>query len=242
MKGAIKIIHSDEDIIVLNKPPQWLTIPDRYAPERANLIKYLEKDFGKVFIVHRLDKDTSGVICFARNEAAHRSISMQFQNRETDKFYHAIVLGTPSDAEGRIEKSLAPHPGQPTLMTLNKKGKQSLTLFKTMESFGDYSLIQANIKTGRMHQIRVHFKSIGHPLAVDPKYGGKEAFFVSAIKGKKYRKGKDEVEKPLTTRLTLHAYELSFDHPSSGERVSYVAEYPKDFRAVLAQLRKWRGR
>lgn len=240
MKEKIAILHQDEDLVILNKPPHILTIPDRYAPERLNLVSFLEKKFGKIFIVHRLDKDTSGVICFARHEQAHKELSQQFQNRSTEKIYHAIVLGSPSEESGEIDLALAQHPAKPTKMILSRKGKASLTQYKVLEDFGDYSLIEANIKTGRMHQIRIHFQSIGHSLAIDPTYGGKEAFFVSELKGRKYRLTKDTIERPLANRLTLHAHQLSIDHPSSKARMTFTAAYPKDFRAVLAQLRKWR--
>ncbi|MFQ5448233.1 MAG: pseudouridine synthase, partial [Saprospiraceae bacterium] len=119
------------------------------------------------------------------------------------------------------------------------RGKSSLTNYKVMERFQNYTLVEANIKTGRTHQIRVHFQSAGYPLAVDSLYGGKKAFYLSSVKQRKYHLGKNQEERPLMSRSTLHAARLTFEHPRTAERLTFEAALPRDFAAVLKQLRKW---
>lgn len=240
MKNRPSIIFEDDDIIVLNKPAHYLTIPDRFVAERPNLTSYLKKRFDEVFIVHRLDKETSGVILFAKNAEAHRNLSMQFEARTIDKIYLALVEGSVHKEEGEINQPIANNMRDKGRMIIAKRGKPSLTLFKVIERFKNYTLVEANIKTGRTHQVRVHFEIIGYPLAVDSLYGRKDAFLLSEVKMKKYRRSKDEFEeKPLMSRTTLHAAKITFQHPIKNETMTFEAELPKDFRAVLNQLRKW---
>ena len=236
-----EILFEDEHIIVADKPAGMLSIPDRNG-NKDNMVTALERQFGKVFIVHRLDRETSGVICFARNEAAHRHLSIQFERHTTDKFYLALLDGVLHHDEGEIDKPIGEHPVIPGKMAITHPGKPSLTFYRALERFKRYTLAEALIKTGRTHQIRVHFQSIGYPLAVDALYGRRAAFYLSEIKGKAYKSGKyTEEERPLMDRTSLHAYRLRVDHPVSGERMEFRAEVPKDFAAVLNQLRKWGG-
>ncbi len=238
-KVKTTIIHEDDDVIIVNKPSGVLTIPDRFVLDRPNLVKDLKRSREELFVVHRLDRETSGVICFAKNEMAHKHLSKQFQERTVDKYYLALVEGTPYQEEGSIDKPIAESTVTRGKMIIHDRGKQSLTLYKVLESFKHYSLVSANIKTGRTHQVRIHFASIGHPLASDSLYGRKDKIFLSEIKTKKYNSGKYVEEKPMIDRTTLHAYQLSFDHPTTGERLFFEAEPPKDLRALLNQLRKW---
>ena len=239
MKKKIEIIYQDDELLIINKPAHFLSIPDRYKPDLPNAKAYLQHRVGEVYTVHRIDKETSGIMIFARNESSHKHLCRQFEERKVNKLYWALTMGQVQPATGEINKPIASHPGKPGKMIIARKGKQSLTTYRTLEAFRHYSLIEANIKTGRTHQIRVHFESIGHPLAVDPMYGGSEGFYLSELKGKKYRRGKsDKEERPLMGRVSLHAYSISFKHPTSGEKMHYEAELPKDFRAVLSQLRK----
>ncbi len=240
MKNRPSIIFEDNDIIVLNKPAHYLTIPDRFVAERPNLTSFLKDRLDEVFIVHRLDKETSGVILFAKNAEAHRNLSMQFEARTVDKIYLALVEGSVHKEEGEINQPIANNMRDKGRMIIAKRGKPSLTLFKVIERFKNYTLVEANIKTGRTHQVRVHFEIIGYPLAVDSLYGRKDAFLLSEVKMKKYRRGKDAFEeKPLMSRTTLHAAKVTFRHPTTNESMTFEAELPKDFRAVLNQLRKW---
>lgn len=234
-----ELIYEDEQIVVVSKPAGLLTIPDR-AGNKDNLVTALERQYGKIFIVHRLDRETSGILCFARNEAAHRHLSMQFEHHTSDKFYYALVDGILHHDEGEIDKPIGEHPGIAGKMAILHTGKPSLTFYRATERFKHFTLAEALLKTGRTHQIRLHFQSIGYPLAVDAVYGRRSALFLSEIKGKAYRSGKhSDDERPMMERTSLHAYRLRIDHPTTGERLEFKAELPKDFAAVLSQLRKW---
>jgi 23S rRNA pseudouridine955/2504/2580 synthase/23S rRNA pseudouridine1911/1915/1917 synthase len=236
----LTIFYEDEHLLVVDKPSGLLTIPDRFG-NKESLQAELEKRYGKVFVVHRLDRETSGILCFARNEAAHRHLSMQFEHHTTDKFYHALVDGVLHHEEGEINKPIGEHPTIPGKMVVASWGKPSLTFYRALEHFAHFTLVETLIKTGRTHQIRVHLKHIGYPLAVDAVYGRREAFFLSEVKGKKYKSGKftEEEEKPLMARSSLHSSRLRLDHPVTEERLEFRSELPKDFGAVLNQLRKW---
>ncbi len=233
------LLFQDDQMLVAVKPAGLLTIPDRFG-NKDNLQSALERDFGKVFVVHRLDRETSGVLCFARTEAAHRHLSMQFEHHTVDKFYLVLVDGVVHQEEGEINKPIGPHPVIPGKMTVSRQGKPSLTFFRVLEHFKQFTLLEALLKTGRTHQVRVHFQSIGYSLAVDAVYGRRPAFFLSEIKGKTYRTGKFSAEeRPLMERTSLHAFRLRLNHPVTDERLEFKAELPKDFDAVLKQLRKW---
>ncbi len=233
------ILHEDEQMLIVNKPPGLLTIPDRTGGKES-LLGLLEHRFGKVFVVHRLDRETSGVLCFARSGEAHRHLSMQFEHHTSDKFYLALVDGVLHHDEGEIDKPIGEHPTIPGKMTVANSGRPSLTFYRVAERFKRFTLAEVLIKTGRTHQIRVHFQSIGYPLAVDALYGRRPALYLSEIKGKAYKSGKySEEERPLMDRTSLHAARLRIDHPVTGERMEFKAELPKDFAAVLNQLRKW---
>ncbi|MFN0174821.1 MAG: RluA family pseudouridine synthase [Saprospiraceae bacterium] len=233
------LIYEDEQILVVSKPAGLLTIPDR-AGNQDSLVAALQSKYGKVFIVHRLDRETSGILCFARNEAAHRHLSMQMEHHTADKFYLALLDGVLHHEEGEIDKPIGEHYHIPGKMAVTNSGKSSLTFYRTLERFQRFTLVEAQIKTGRTHQIRVHFQSIGYPLAIDALYGRREQFLLSEIKGKKYKLGKfTEEERPIMARTSLHAARLRIQHPTTGEIMEFHAELPKDFAAVLNQLRKW---
>ncbi len=238
MKQKFEIIYEDEAVLVLNKAADVLTIPDRFKPEIFNLYNRLENQYGKIFVVHRLDKETSGLLVFGKTEEAHKSLSQQFESRSVSKVYSVLLEGVPYETEGVIDQPIGKHPSKPGRMIVSAKGKPSITEYKVVEHFKNYSLAEADIKTGRTHQVRVHFKSIGHPLAVDKLYGRSDGFFLSKVKSK-YTRGKEKEERPLMARTSLHASRLAFDHPVSGERMTFECSFPKDFSAVLKQLRKW---
>lgn len=233
------IIHEDEDIVVINKSSHILSIPDRYKPDLANVYMALREKYGDIYVVHRLDKDTSGIMVFARNEEAHRNLSKQFEERSTEKKYLALVLGVPHEKEGLIDIGIDANPSKAGQMICTKNGKPSQTEYQLKEVFKNYALVECKILTGRTHQIRVHMKYLGFPMAVDPFYSPKSALFLSDFKKRKFKIGKYDEEQPMLSRVPLHSYSLQFCHPSKGEKVSYQAELPKDFEAVLSQLRKW---
>jgi 23S rRNA pseudouridine1911/1915/1917 synthase len=216
-----------------------LTIPDRTG-SKDNLLALLQRQYEKVMVVHRIDRETSGILCFARTEDAHKNLSAQFEHHTTDKFYLAILDGALHHEEGEIDKPIAEHPGISGKMTVGFNGKPALTFYRVTERFKRFSLAEVQIKTGRTHQIRVHFQSIGYPLAVDPLYGRRDGLLLSEIKSKGFKLGKfTEEERPILGRVSLHAYRLRIDHPVSGERMEFKAELPKDMEAVLSQIRKW---
>lgn len=235
----IDIIFEDNEIIVVNKPADLLTIPDRHDNTKPSIYGELNKLYGKVFIVHRLDRETSGILVFAKNEVAHRHLSIQFENHETSKIYTALLDGVTHNDEGEINKPLAPHSSVAGKMVVANRGKDSLTFYRVIERFKYFTLVEADIKTGRMHQIRVHFQSIGYPLAVDSLYGRRSELKLSEIKSNRFKIGKFEEERPIMSRTTLHASKLMFKHPTTLEMLTFTAELPKDFRALVSQLGKW---
>lgn len=237
MKG--NIIYEDESLLVVEKPAFMLSIPDRFSPEKENLLDMLRESREEVYTVHRLDRETSGIILFAKTREAHRDLSLQFEKREVSKKYLALVDGNIGENDGRIDQPIGESQSQPGKMEVTKRGKPSLTLLKVLERFKGFTLVEADIQTGRTHQIRVHFAAISHPLAVDSLYGQRGAFFLSEIKGRKFQIGKFQEERPLMTRTTLHAWRLQFRHPERGEMMDFESDPPKDFAALLNQLRKW---
>ncbi|MEM6396655.1 MAG: RluA family pseudouridine synthase [Bacteroidota bacterium] len=233
-------IYTDESLIVIEKPSGLLSVPDRYLPEIPNALESLKRKYGEVRPVHRLDKETSGLLCFARTQDAQRSLSQQFEQRSVTKTYLAIIEGTPAIEIGEIDYALAPHPGKPGRMIVSNKGKDATSKYRIKEMLGNgYTLAEVKILTGRTHQIRVHMAAMGNPLVVDAFYGRRERLLLSEIKGRRYRPNRSGEERPLLSRVPLHAHTLAFEHPDSGEEMSFTSDMPKDMRAAVAQLRKW---
>lgn len=230
------IIFQDENFIAINKPSGLLTIPDREGKE-PSLRDLLRQQFDNVFTVHRLDRDTSGVVVFALNEAVHKHLSQQFEARETKKIYNGLVLGKPMSTEGVINEPIAEHPTKKGLMTVWRKGKESITEFRVLENYRYYSWMEFRILTGRTHQIRVHMKHLGHPIVCDPQYGDGKPVLLSQIKTKFKLSQADEEERPILARLALHSAQLSF-RGMDGKEVNLEAPLPKDLRATLNQLGK----
>ena len=234
------LLHEDDEIIIVNKAPGTLTIPDRFDPFKLNLLTALRERFGEVFVVHRLDRDTSGILAFAKTKEAHRKLNAQFQDREADKFYLAITSGVPHPREDLIDKPIGPDPRGGGRMRIDYHGgKESATAYETLAVYRAHALLRLQLFTGRTHQVRVHMASVGHPLAVDPLYGGAEGLYLSKIKLKKFNLKQGTVERPLLSRVSLHAFQLALVHPGTGERVEFSADPPKDFQAAIKQLNKW---
>lgn len=239
---AVERLYEDDDLIIVNKPAGTLVIPDRFNAALPSLHKLLETELDqKVWIVHRLDRDTSGVICFAKNDVAHRWLSALFQEHEVTKLYAGLVHGVVQPESGRIEAPIAEHPTQKGKMVVTKKGKPSVTDYRVAEQWPLYALMQFQIHTGRTHQIRVHMQSIGHSIVADELYGDGKPFLLSTIKRKYKLSEKDEEERPLLSRLALHAYRLSFENPE-GKTITAEAPLPKDIAACVNQLNKWKGK
>ena len=182
-------------------------------------------------IVHRLDKDTSGVMVVAKNDTAHRHLTKQFKNRIVEKVYLAVAHGIFSKEEGSIDWAIGRHPSERKRMsTRTKRGRPALTQWRVLERFKGITFLELFPKTGRTHQIRVHLASMGHPIFGDPLYGRKAK--TGAIEDSMLRKCAETM-----ARQALHAHRLGFIHPQTGERVEFVSPIPKEFRDVLELLR-----
>ncbi len=235
-KNAFTIIRETDDFVVVNKPAGLLSIPDREGDE-VSLKKLLKDRYGDIYTVHRLDKDTSGIILFARNEEAHRYFSMAFEERTVEKYYIGIVNGTLAEKENTIDAPIAQHSLKRTLMIIHKRGKSSVTDYKVLEEFGKFSLVQFRIHTGRTHQIRIHMQHIGHPVVCDELYGNGDPVLLSALKRNYNLSRSEDEERPILDRLALHAFKLVFSD-QHGTLHEMEAEPPKDLRALIQQLRK----
>jgi 23S rRNA pseudouridine1911/1915/1917 synthase len=232
------VIQEDTNFIAINKPTGLLSIPGREGKE-ISLKKILQEKSGQVFTVHRLDKETSGLIVFAKNEMAHKFLSTQFELRQTEKIYLALVTGSPSSENGTIDAPITEHPVKKGTMVIQSKGKEAVTDYEVLETFGIYSWVQFRIHTGRTHQVRVHAKHLGHPVVCDPLYGDGKSLLLSSFHHKFKLSKIEETEKPLLNRLALHAFRLSFTN-TNAMAVNLEAPLPKDLKATLQQLRKWK--
>lgn len=234
----LDILYEDDDIVIINKPSGLLVVPDRFDANLPNLRKILTEKYGQIFVVHRIDRDTSGVICFAKNEETHRYLSVLFEAHQIGKYYTGLVSGRVMPEEGRIDKPIIEHPATAGKMAVAKKGKASVTDYKVIYQWPLYSLVEFQIHTGRTHQIRVHMQSIGHPIVCDNLYGDGKPFFLSDIKKKYKLSDRDEEERPLLGRLGLHAKRLEFKK-ADGKDIVAEAPLPKDIGACVNQLNKW---
>ncbi|GAA4450941.1 RluA family pseudouridine synthase [Rurimicrobium arvi] len=234
----LEILYEDAHLIAVNKPAGIPVIPDRFNTDAPSVNKLLEAATGsRIWVIHRLDRDTSGVLLFAKDELAHKKLSLQFQEHSVGKFYAGLVNGRLAKESGRIESPIAEHPTIKGKMIVTKSGKPSVTDYRVVSQWPLHSLLQFQIHTGRTHQIRVHMQSIGHPIVADNLYGDGEPFRLSAIK-KKYKLSlKEEEERPLLSRLALHAYRLIFEDMEGRERM-IEAPLPKDINACVQQLNK----
>ena len=233
-----EILFENDYFVAVNKPAGLLSIPDREGKE-ASLKTWLREKYGNIFTVHRLDRDTSGVIVFAKDEETHKYLSKIFEEREVEKIYAGLVQGSLPNTEGVIDMPIIEHPAKPGHMITAKKGKASRTDYQVLEDLGLYSLLQFHIHTGRTHQIRVHMEYLGHPLVCDETYGDGRPVFISSLK-RNYKLSKvEEQERPILSRLALHSMRLSFTD-EQGESHVIEAPLPKDIRALVQQLKKWK--
>lgn len=236
--NKIEVLFEDEYYIGINKPAGILSIPDRWDKTLPNLKAILRKPDREIFPVHRLDKDTSGSMIFAKTPEAHKVLNGMFDSKEINKVYHAVLKGILFKDELDVDIPIMSDPRKKGRMIPSARGKAALTKIKVLERFRSSTLVECVILTGRQHQIRVHCSTIGNPLLVDSIYGESSEFLVSSVKKRfNIKKGQDEI--PIISRHTLHSSMLSFIHPFTNEMVTLESEYPKDLRALLQVLRKY---
>jgi len=222
----LSILYEDEDVLVLDKPAGLTVHPAPGHPEHTlvnAMLGHLSRlpdsgDSLRPGIVHRLDKDTSGVMLVAKNETAHANLTDQFKSRTVKKIYRVLVKGRLSPEKGIIEASIGrdPHNRQRMAVVGESRGREARTDYSVIEYPGDYSLLEITLRTGRTHQIRVHFEAIGYPVAGDSVYG---------------------VKSPFLDRQFVHAYRLGFRLPSTGEFVEFTAPLPADLEKALREIR-----
>jgi len=223
------ILFEDGNYILINKPPFISTLEDRNDP--VNILALAKAYEPDAQACHRLDKDTSGVLAIARNPEAYRHLSMQFENREVSKVYHAVADGIHSFANHLVDAPIEKQ--NDGTARISRKGKSAQTYFTTLKTYKHHSLIECRPVTGRMHQIRVHLEFLKAPITGDELYGGK-VFFVSSVK-RGFNLKKMSEEQPLMKRMALHAFSLEFAL-LNGEKKQVKAPYPKDFQALIKQL------
>ncbi|WP_010258012.1 RluA family pseudouridine synthase [Treponema primitia] len=244
-KQPYTIIHEDDHIIAVNKAAGIAVSGDRWDESRERLDKLLGSFYnGPIFIVHRLDRDTSGIIVFARDEDTHRYLSKAFESREVEKIYCAIVHGRPLWAETDCDLALAPDGDKLHRTVVDKHhGKRSFTHFRLLLAAGAYSVVEARPASGRTHQIRVHLASLGHPVVCDPLYGSRNSPKPVYLSGfKKGWRGDPLAEKPLLDRLGLHAAALSLPYPPGlDNKLTLQAPLPRDMTALIKQMEKAAG-
>jgi len=239
--AQFSVIYQDQDIVVLNKASGLLVAADRWDPDAPRLdtlaTKELCSEGERLYAVHRIDKDTSGLVIYARTEEAHRTLSMAFENREVEKTYHALVYGRPDWEELEVDIPLRID-GDVKHRTVKDKhnGKNSRTLFRYLGACGPFSWIEAKPVTGRTHQIRVHLALSGLTIACDPLYGKSDPLFLSKIK--RSWRGDELAERPILERLALHAWKMRVAHPTTKEMMEFTAPYPRDLEATRKQLAK----
>ena len=244
----LDIVYEDEDIIVVNKPAGLVVHPGHgnYSGTLVNALAYhfrndTEYDVNdpRLGLVHRIDKDTSGLLVVAKTPDAKTDLGRQFFNKTTKREYMAVVWGIPSPASGRIEGNIGRNPKDRLQMTVlpddDPNGKHAVTHYEVIETLGHVSVVRCVLETGRTHQIRVHMRHIGHPLLADARYGGDQV--LRGIPSANYRKFVANCF-DLCPRQALHARTLGFRHPKTGEEMFFTAPVPSD---ITAMVERWRA-
>ncbi|WP_040228012.1 RluA family pseudouridine synthase [Bhargavaea cecembensis] len=225
---SLEIVYEDGDVLVVNKPRGMVVHPaaGHASGTLVNGLMHHCSDLSGINgvlrpgIVHRIDKDTTGLLAVAKNDRAHTSLAEQLSKKTVTRKYTALVHGNIDHDKGTVDAPIGRDPKDRQKMTVIDGGKQAVTHFTVLERFGDFTLIECRLETGRTHQIRVHMKYIGHPLAGDPKYGPRNTI-------------------PFGGQV-LHAGVLGFDHPATGEYMEFEVPLPDDFSELLKKLRSRR--
>jgi RluA family pseudouridine synthase len=214
------ILFSDDSLLVVNKLAGMLSIKDGYDQGLPYVGSILEPSFGRLWVVHRLDKETSGVMVLARSAQAHARLNQQFAEQQVTKRYHALIAGNPDWQTRRIDLPLRSNVGRRKRTAVDyATGKQAITRLQVCARYPGYTLLEARPETGRTHQIRAHLYAVGFAILSDRLYG------VGDIS-------------PLIGRLALHAQSLTFQHPLTGQEICFEAPYPADFQQAMSQLRQ----
>lgn len=244
----INIVYEDDDVIVVNKEPGMVVHPayGNYTGTLVNALMWHFKDLPlfqtgelRPGLVHRIDKNTSGILVIAKNEFAHNRLAKQFFDRTTDRKYVALVWGSPDPPEGTITGNIGRNPKDRKIMYVFKdesQGKYAVTHYKVIENLGYISMVECKLETGRTHQIRVHLSYFRHPVFNDDEYGGDKI-----LKGTTFTKYQQFVRNcfAILPRQALHAKSLSFDHPVTGERLSFDSDLPEDMQRVADRWRNY---
>jgi tRNA pseudouridine32 synthase/23S rRNA pseudouridine746 synthase len=215
------ILYQDESIIAVNKPSGLLTIQDGYDPDLPTVKKEIEKELGRCWIVHRLDKETSGVLLLARNAPTHRLLNIAFQNHQIRKTYHAILIGIPVEAQFVINQPLKGDRNHRTIID-EIAGKPASTIVSVLKTYSHFTLASIEPQTGYTHQIRAHLSYCGFPLFGDKLY--------------KSRNPTKDLDSIKMDHVALHAYQIHFCHPTTNLELTIHADYPEDFRQALASF------
>lgn len=245
---AIEILREEKGWTAIAKPAGVASVRERWKPDAPTALELLHAEWKrsdpeapKPFVIHRIDKETSGLLLFGRDTATAKALSTAFRRRLVRKEYLALVAGTPPEPSGEIEIRLLPDPKKPGRMRIDeRRGKKSLTAWETAETFRGWTLLRVLPRTGRTHQIRVSLARLGCPVVADPLYGDPTGLLLSALK-RGYKRPRDHEERPLIGRLALHAHRLGFEDPGAGEGVEAAVEapLPRDFQVALEKLRKF---
>lgn len=236
--SQIEVIFEDDDILVINKPSGVYTIPDRFNDKLPNIFSLFNKDEQKTYIVHRLDRDTSGILILAKNAETHKYLNDLFAEQKIKKIYHAVIYGSFDEDEFDIDIPIAPSSSKQGISVPSARGKASLTKIRVIERYRYASLVEANLVSGRHHQLRVHLSAVEHPLFIDEIYGSPVPFYLSTVKPN-FKLKKHTEEQAIISRITMHAFSIEFIHPKSKELVKFEAKYPKDFAVFLHLLQKY---
>lgn len=237
------IVYEDEALVAFDKPSGLLVAPDRWDHGKRNLAALAHEQFGEECgNAHRLDRETSGVVVFAKTLPALRTLTEQFESHTVEKKYLALISPPPRVVAGEITHALSTDDRKPGTMKIDPRGKPASTRYQVTEQWpervGRFALVELRPLTGRTHQLRVHLASLGSPIIGDSTYGGKTGLMLSEIKRRSYREGK-KAERPLLERLALHAEQITLTHPTTGERLTIRAELPPDLAQTLESLRRY---
>ncbi len=236
------ILFEDEALVAFDKPTGLLCAPDRWDKEEMHLFRLAQERYGsEAFNVHRLDREATGVILFAKTRGALTEAARQFTEGKVVQRYLALTRGSPEQEEMVVDRPIATDPTRPGQMRMSHRyGRPAVTRLHLIQRWRGYSLMEVFPTTGRTHQMRVHLASVGSPVLVDPLYGDGQPLLLSKLKsGYKFKEGREE--RPLLSRVGLHAETLELIHPVTGVALKISAPMPKDFEVSMRYLRRFAG-